>query len=244
MKKLKFFGLLWILLLAPLVAQEEQGAQQEKENKKQEHDFSGYMEAIESAKTEINEKQEAYKQAMAVLYPKVKEEGSTTVVLATYEKKFAGDRTPYFFREYLVLEGEKVSFYFEKTVMDSILEGNRFLGKKDENNDNSVSCKFFDSCNGDKEGKSKTIPLFKQRILELNGNDANAIKVIYRSTLGSNVEQEFSKLKKLRTQIDLLNQMRANLVTAARVMDSTIARSEAVIESVRERTISNFGLQP
>lgn len=218
-KKITFIGFLFAFLWAPLAAQEQAPKE------KQEHDFSGYMEAIDSAKTVLNEKLEAYKQAMTVLYPKVKEEGSTTVVLATYEKKFAGDRTPYFFREYLVLEGDKLSFYFEKTVMDSVLESGKPLNEKEEQQD-------------------KTIPLFKQRILELNGSDAQAIKVIYRSTLGSNIEQDFGDLKKLRTQTDLLNQMRANLVTAARIMDSAIARSKTIIESVRERTITNFGLQP
>lgn len=231
MKK-NIFAIFAVLVMSSVfVTLSAQDSEAEKGNESEEksYDFSGYMETINSLKKSINEKMPAYQEAAKKLFPKSeaeKSEDGTTIVLSTYEKKFVGSFVPYFFRDYTVVNGDKVSMCLEKTVSDLILE-------KAQSIDNS----------GSKE-TDNTVPFERLRIIEVAGDDADSISVIYRSSLGSDHQKKLSDFKELRSQIRILNQIRGQLITTERVMDITIHRSELLKEFVNDKAIVNFELQP
>lgn len=228
MKK-NIFVIIGIIVFGAFAVLSAQDSEEKKgnESKEKSYDFSGYMEAINSLSESINKKLAAYQEAAKKVFPKTEEkQEGTTIVLAVYERQFIGSFIPYFYRDYVVINGGKVTLYLEKTVRDLILEKAKALDK-----------------NNDGEKGDDTVPLERQRIIEV-GSDAESISVTYRSSLGSDRKRMLSDFKSLRSQINILSQIRAQLVATERMMDLTIHRSELLQEFVNDKAIVEFEHQP
>lgn len=218
--KLAAFLSLFVFSAPFLSLQAQEKSAENKENEKA--DFSAYMESIGVLQKSIQDKLGTYQEASKKLFPKQKEGSEATIiVLSTYEKQFVGSFIPYYFREYVEINGGSFKLFSEKTVTDTVVEGGESLDPK--------------------AAEDKSTPYTRQREIEVSGSDAESIKIVYRSTTGSLSEKTLGELKNLRSKIEILNQIREQLSMAERVMDYTIRRSELLQETLTEKTLVDFG---